>query len=88
MAEGKHVLTDVYTSLGVLLGLAAVQFSGWYWMDGAIACLVAFNILYIGVKLIRESFAGLMDASDPELLEKSLFSFQNSEKRPGSISTV
>ncbi|MBP8646035.1 MAG: cation transporter [Syntrophobacteraceae bacterium] len=73
MAEGKHVLTDVYTSLGVLLGLAAVQFSGWYWMDGAIACLVAFNILYIGVKLIRESFAGLMDASDPELLEKISF---------------
>ncbi len=74
VADGKHVMTDVYTSAGVLVGLAAVGYSGWYWMDGAIACLVAVNILYIGGKLIRESFAGLMDASDPALLEEiSLF---------------
>ena len=70
VADGKHVLTDVYTSAGVLLGLVLVNHTGWYWMDGAIACLVAVNILFIGVKLIRQAFQGLMDASDPELLEQ------------------
>jgi len=70
VADGKHVLSDVYTSAGVLIGLVLVNRTGWYWMDGAIACLVALNILFIGTKLMRESFAGLMDASDPELLEK------------------
>lgn len=69
VADGKHILTDVYTSTGVLLGLLLVHFTDWYWMDGAIALLVALNILVIGFKLISESFAGLMDASDPELLQ-------------------
>jgi len=69
-ADGKHVLTDVYTSAGVLLGLFMVHLTQWYWLDGALALLVALNILVIGFKLIRESFAGLMDASDPELLQQ------------------
>ena len=70
LADGKHVLTDVYTSAGVVAGLVLVHFTGWYWMDGAIAVAVAVNILVIGFKLVRESFAGLMDASDPGLLEE------------------
>lgn len=68
MADGKHVLTDVYTSVGVLLGLGAVMFTGWYWLDGAVAILVGVNILFTGAKLVRQAFAGLMDTSDPELL--------------------
>lgn len=70
VADGKHVMTDVYTSAGVLLGLVLVNQTGWYWMDGAIACLVALNILVMGGKLINESFSGLMDRSDPDLLEE------------------
>ena len=70
MADGKHVLTDVYTSAGVLVGLGAVMFTGWYWLDGAVALLVGCNILFTGVKLMRQAFAGLMDTSDPELLEE------------------
>ena len=70
VADGQHVLTDVYTSLGVLAGLALVWFSGWYWLDGAVACLVALNILFIGAKLMRQAFQGLMDTSEPELLEE------------------
>lgn len=70
IADGKHVLTDVFTSAGVLIGLFMVHLTGWYWLDGTIALLVALNILVIGFKLIRESFAGLMDASDPELLQE------------------
>ncbi len=70
VADGKHILTDVYTSAGVLLGLVLVQQTGWYWMDGGVACLVGINILVVGTKLVTESFAGLMHASDPALLEE------------------
>ena len=69
VADGKHVLTDVYTSAGVILGLFLVKWSGWLWMDGAIACLVGGNILITGMRLVSQSFSGLMDASDPELLD-------------------
>ncbi len=70
IADGKHVLTDVYTSVGVLLGLVLVFFTRWYWVDGAVALLVGCNILVIGVQLVRQAFAGLMDTSDPQLLEE------------------
>lgn len=68
IADGKHVLTDVYTSAGVLLGLFLVNLTGWYRADGIIACLMGVNILISGGNLIRQSFSGLMDASDHELL--------------------
>lgn len=68
IADGKHVLTDVYTSVGVLAGLALVLVTGWNRMDGVVAALVGLNILCTGAKLVRQSFAGLMDTSEPELL--------------------
>ena len=67
-ADGKHVLTDVYTSAGVVAGLFLVHLTGWYWLDGLIACLVGVNIIVIGTRLVRISFSGLMDESDPDLL--------------------
>jgi len=70
VADGHHILTDVYTSVGVLAGLALVRFTGWFWLDGAVACLVAANILFIGAKLLHQACRGLMDTSDPDLLEE------------------
>ena len=70
IADGKHVLTDVYTSGGVLLGLLLAHITGLYWLDGVIACLVGLNILVMGGRLVRQSFAALMHASDPELLKE------------------
>ena len=70
MADGRHVLTDVYTSGGVLAGLGLVAWTGWNRLDGIVACLVGLSILVTGARLVRESFAGLMDASDPELLRE------------------
>jgi cation diffusion facilitator family transporter len=70
VADGKHILTDAYTSGGVLLGLVLVYYTGLLWLDGAVACLVGINILNTGAQLIRQSIARLMDASDPLLLEK------------------
>lgn len=69
-ADGRHVLTDVYTSGGVVLGLFLVHLTGWFWLDGMIACLVGINIIVIGLRLIRIAFSGLMDESDPALLQE------------------
>ena len=69
IADGKHVLTDVYTSVGVIGGLVLVQWTSWFWLDGAIACLLGINILIAGIRLVGQSFSALMDASDPELLD-------------------
>jgi cation diffusion facilitator family transporter len=70
IADGKHVLTDVYTTVGVVGGLVAVYFTGWNWLDGAVAFLVALNILVTGARLVHQSSAALMDTSDPELLDE------------------
>jgi cation diffusion facilitator family transporter len=67
-ADGKHVLTDVYTTVGVLAGLVAVKFTGWNWLDGAVAFLVGLNILVTGARLVHQAASGLMDTSDPLLL--------------------
>ncbi len=70
IADGKHVLTDVYTSAGVLAGLLLVPLTGWYRLDGVIACLVGLNILLTGIGLLRQAYAGLMDESDSGLLSE------------------
>ena len=62
-ADGKHLMTDVYTSVGVVIGLGLAWLSGWNWVDPVIAILVGVNILFTGYRLISESTAGLMDAS-------------------------
>jgi cation diffusion facilitator family transporter len=65
VANGKHVLTDSWTSLGVILGLILILFTRWLPFDPLIAIIVATNILWTGGKLIRQSVGGLMDESDP-----------------------
>ena len=65
-ANGHHVMTDVYTSVGVLIALALVFFTGWPWWDPLIAVIAATNILWTGIKLVRSSLDGLMDAAEPE----------------------
>jgi cation diffusion facilitator family transporter len=65
-ANGKHVLTDCWTSLGVVVGLSLAMITGWLVLDPIIAILVALNILWTGGLLIRQSIGGLMDEVDPE----------------------
>lgn len=67
-ADGRHILTDVFTTGGVLAGLAVVIWTGWLWLDGAIACAVALNILYTAYDLIRRAVKGLMHETDEELI--------------------
>lgn len=63
-ADGKHVLTDCLTSLGVIVGLSLTLLTGWLHFDPIFAILVALNILWTGGNLIRRSVGGLMDEVD------------------------
>ena len=65
-AHGKHVLTDFWTSLGVLIGLCLALTTGWLPWDPIAAIVVAVNILFSGIGLIRQSVGGLMDVADPQ----------------------
>jgi cation diffusion facilitator family transporter len=69
-ADGKHLLTDVFTSGAVLMGLVLVYFTGWFRLDGIIACIAGGNIVFWGIKLVRQAFCGLMQTSDPKLLDE------------------
>lgn len=62
-ADGRHLMTDVYTSGGVIVGVALVAVTGWAVLDSALAALVALNILWTGWSLMKESVGGLMDSS-------------------------
>src|SRR5262249_17794150 len=64
-AEGQHLLTDVWTSVGVLAGLGLVILTGWQILDPLVALLVAGNILWTAFDLMRRSFNGLMDHALP-----------------------
>lgn len=65
VADGKHLLTDVWTSAGVLVGVALVALSGWDVLDPIVAILVALNILRIGFGLVRQAVVGMLDAVLP-----------------------
>ena len=62
-ADGKHLMADVYTSVGVVVGLGLAWLTGWDWLDPVIAILVGVNILVVGYRLMSESASGLMDAT-------------------------
>lgn len=72
-ADGKHLLTDVWTSVGVVVGVALVAITGWQALDPIVALVVAANIVVSGVGLVRRSTDGLMDRglADAELAHVS-----------------
>jgi cation diffusion facilitator family transporter len=65
LADARHLLADVVTSAGVLLGVALVAMTGQLWLDPTLAALTALNILWSGSRLMRESVGGLMDEAVP-----------------------
>lgn len=70
-ADAHHLMTDVWTSVGVIGGVGLVWLSGWLWLDPVVALLVAMNIVWTGWQLMQRSAAGLMDVSvPPEQLSK------------------
>jgi cation diffusion facilitator family transporter len=82
-ANGKHVLTDSWTSLGVVGGVLLVMVTGWKPFDPLVAVAAALNILWAGGRLMEKSIGGLMDYADPktaELLRSRLDDFCRREK--------
>jgi len=82
-ANAHHLLTDVWTSIGVLLGVGAVVLTGWLWMDPVVALLVAANIIWTGTRIVWRSVAGLMDlalpAADLAIVRQVLTTYQCAE---------
>lgn len=64
-ADAHHLMTDVWTSAGVIAGVGLVWLTGWLWLDPAIAILVALNIVWTGWQLMQRSASGLMDVAIP-----------------------
>lgn len=71
IADGRHIMTDVWTSTGVILGIIIATLTGLDWLDPALAALVALNILVTGWKMVREATGGLMDEiQDTDLIDE------------------
>jgi cation diffusion facilitator family transporter len=71
VADGRHLLTDVITSAGVLVGVTLAWLTGWTILDPLLAALVGVNVIWSGWSLVRQSIGGLMDeAVDPEMLDR------------------
>jgi cation diffusion facilitator family transporter len=90
-ADGKHLITDVWTSVGVVVGLGLVMLTGWLWLDAVVAIMVGANIAREGVHLVWRSSQGLMDkAASPEVQAKimaTLAIFEHQTIRFDHIST-
>lgn len=83
VADGRHLMTDVWTSVGVVVGVLLVGLTGWERLDPVVAFAVGVNILVTGSRLIRGASAGLMDVSlpkaDDELIRAVLGRFTSTE---------
>jgi len=71
-ADAQHLLTDVWTSAGIVIGVGVVVLTGWTRLDPIIALVVAVNILWTGVKLLRRSVLGLLDATLPRAEQEAI----------------
>jgi cation diffusion facilitator family transporter len=82
-ADARHLMTDVWTTAGVLVGIALVWITGLWWLDPVIAILVAINILFTGYRLLVRSGRGLLDVAIPETEISSVKSILDSYKEQG-----
>jgi cation diffusion facilitator family transporter len=64
-ADAQHLLTDVWTSAGVIVGVGLIALTGWLWLDPLVALAVAANIIWSGLQLLQRSARGLLDAAIP-----------------------
>jgi cation diffusion facilitator family transporter len=90
-ADGRHLMTDVWTSVGVAIGVLFVPVTGWLWLDPVLAIAVALNVTLEAVKLLRRSVDGLMDRAldgeDRARIEKVLATLSGDEVRFDHVRT-
>ena len=72
VADGKHVLSDFWTSVGIVVGLLLVRSTGIWWLDPITAAVVALNLMWTGYRLVRHAAGGLLDEEDRGLLSRLL----------------
>jgi cation diffusion facilitator family transporter len=82
-ADAHHLMTDVWTSAGVITGIGIVALTGWQTLDPIIAILVGLNIVWTAYQLLRRSVAGLMDASLPEAEQKVIAAVMSKYRERG-----
>ncbi|MEK7224117.1 MAG: cation diffusion facilitator family transporter, partial [Bacteroidota bacterium] len=70
IASGKHLQTDTWSTVGIIAGLALLYFTGYAWIDSAVACLFGSFIIFTGYRIVRSSIAGIMDEADIKLLTR------------------
>ena len=84
IASGKHLQTDTYSTIGIIIGLIILYFTKISWIDSVTALVFAGFIIYTGYKIVRESISGIMDETD-ELLLKEVVDFLSEERRENWI---
>jgi cation diffusion facilitator family transporter len=84
VASGKHLQSDTYSTIGIIIGLILIYVTGWEKLDGIVAIGFALFIMYTGYTIIRQSVEGIMDKADTELLSK-LVDFLNRNRNTNWI---
>ena len=88
-ADAQHLVSDVWTSVGVVVGMVMVSLSGWLWLDAVVAIGVALNILREGVHLVSRAFQGLMDqAVEPDVQAQIHAVLADFAHQPGEVHIV
>jgi cation diffusion facilitator family transporter len=70
IASGKHLQTDTWSTIGIIIGLLLLYFTGYYWIDSVVAIGFGLFIIFTGYKIVRQSIAGIMDEADIKLLNR------------------
>ena len=80
IASGRHLISDSYSTFGIVAGLLLISFTKLVWIDSVIAVVFGVFIIYTGYRIVRRSIAGIMDEADEELLEKMVRAFNANRK--------
>jgi cation diffusion facilitator family transporter len=83
-AGGRHLQTDTYSTIGIIIGLVLIWYTRQAWLDGLVSLLFAGFILFTGYKILRSSIAGIMDEADVQLLQ-DMISYLNAHRRDNWI---
>lgn len=80
IASGRHLQSDMVSTIGIVAGLLLLYFTGYRWIDSAVAIVFAFFIVYTGYRIIRRSIAGIMDEADEKLLGEMVDVLNNNRR--------
>lgn len=80
IASGKHLHSDAYSTLAIVVGLVLLYFTQWQWVDSVVAIGFSFFILYTGFSIVKSSVAGIMDEADEALLKKLVLVLEKNRK--------